>query len=443
MNIQIERLILEDMVEILNKHELVAIAKNVKPQIPGFSPPNFGRAPLLILKKETKAKLFRLKNPSLFLKKWVEDQIDKYRDQTPKDFVINIQLDRKLTPAQQLVLYGLLFPEEYEKHREQILNNIAEKRFLFKDIMEEAPSALDHLQVLTKSGLDQEIEWLDKLISNTTLQEEKNGDDPQSIGLKEYWQTHGFPSLYAGDYLTLYHMYRKEIMSWNSAEQHAILKLAFLDLLHQHVSAHNELQTINSETEALKERTRQLEERLEEKNKLLKEKELKQNELEKALANQKKELEEKHTAYQKLSLKYHEAQQQLESLQTQLEKAQADLEKFNPVHHMQPSSYLLDQPDIKLLTTVNDPDFHLYINPDSVVEFNSAQELLQFIEKHVQQLTGQYVFINSDGLTSKEQFEIELNLKLYPISWKFVSGGIRGIVNSMIYYMEGDMKYEA
>lgn len=441
MDVKVARMLIDDLLDFLTNDEYIALAKILKVQVPGFSIRYIGNAPIPILKKPVRTKLQKLSNPAKFLIKWNGEHLDSYQDLSKEEFILKMSLKNEFTPAKKVVLFGILYPNDYPDQRKKISDNISEGRDPFDGILDNPPSMKDHLNFLAESEKELGTQFLNRVVQSIVSQDRMEKDNKQR--LEDYLQKHGIPPLYEGHYLRLMNLYQEEYKTLSISEKHPFLNLAFLDLLHYTNTMQDELAKLKLERNNFSGKIEHLEQRCEEQKKQLIKERMNRNELERSLAENEKKRNEMQKRYKTQLGEIEKARQSLEqnnaSLTQELNRLQ---EEFRTQAEKQPSHYLLDQPEIKILTIIDDLELHYYIDPQQIYERRNVEELIHMIEEHGEEWESYCLFINSDGISTKDQFRVENVLRPYSLRWKFVSGGTASIIRAITYYMEGDQKYE-
>ena len=143
---------------------------------------------------------------------------------------------------------------------------------------------------------------------------------------------------------------------------------------------------------------------------------------------------------QKKQMNKMRAEYELEIERQRMEKTEQEkqMQIAETLNERAPDPIVLEKEDIILASKVHEPIFQQFLSHERVLLFSSIDDLEKLLADE-----GRELFINSDGLTTKEMFRIENMLEESGKRFRYVGQGPVHVLRQIIYYLEGELRYEA
>lgn len=302
---------------------------------------------------------------------------------------------------------GLLYPEMFNEYRDKIQHNIADKRHPLEDLGTKILVFKRQLQVKALAWEEPLTKEAYRLLIKDTVVKEVAVDG----SLKDWIQKKSSVEIGEIAYLASTHM--DEINKWTEGEKAVFSQMAFHDsqkvLWKMMGDLKKEKTELDQEDKSKERRLKKLEKQLTEKD-----------EVETVAKRHHSETNKKQQA-------------EIESLLQQLsskEQVAATQIKDQPM--------LVTETDFVLVTRFNPQDYASMLPINQIVFIQHVEDLLNV------QLNSdvKYIFIHSDGFSSKEHFYLEEIIESYEKPFKLVSGCVAAVMRQLIFYIEGAMMNE-
>lgn len=429
-------LIQEELSQVFNKQDFIRILTLTNGRVPGFTKSNLHKVPDSLLKKYANQQLNKISNTELFLKDYVKFSKEKFSDTSLNEFIMELNMDLKMTEAEKIILFFLNYPKQFESKRKIIKENIKEKKPAFHNLINHSLEEQLEFIEKTKTNLSDyfpsiwryhpNIKSLNDHVLNKSLEENVNA-------LRSYHED--------GFYLKAYEESIQDWSKWDDKTQNKFFRLVIHDAIsfcHFIIQEFESLQSTMQELEAnYEQETNKI-------NSLYNEKIKDLESLEKANTDLKIRLNELEGKYNELKeeKKLHEKENQqtkekLENKKIELEKM---LEKQTTILDKKETKHLLfEDENIHLFTQVQNNIFDSYFTEKQITYFTNIQEVDKLLTKLDKNLV---FFISIDGISTKESFYLEQPFKDKNMIYKIVSGGPIKIIREIIFYLEGELRYE-
>jgi hypothetical protein len=418
--------------ELMEKNEVIGIAKGIKVTIPGFTPKNFKNAPIGIIKKNTQKKVIKADGGERFIKAFLSPFEDDFEKLSPQEFNMKIKMNESISTAQAFALVVKYYPDLYQKYNQIIKQNTKDKIDLFDGIIEEKITLAQQLNVIVHtSDLKETLNaWVESNKAFIDL-DKINGYSNLEEGFVECNKKKE-----AGYYVALLNKYYEEWNSYNEEEKQLLLKLAFHDSIHYNDRL---FEFSNKILDTKDEQILSLEQ---EKSNLEKQGEKYQysnQELVNEVSNLKQKLEE-------ITKENNRFETQIKKLEKEVEKNSHDYEKLKIEKGKleklrdQVNETIFEKDNFILLSKSKNSLFTSQLKEEQFIQFKSIAELIKIIKNYISK--GKVLFINEEGLSTKDQFLIENEIKNNNISFKWLSGDTKSIIRKIAFYLEGDKRYE-
>jgi hypothetical protein len=411
---------LEMLYQLFNENEIRKIAQVIQPQIQGFSAKNSVKAPIAMLRKKTIEKLKQNKNIYTWMTKWYESAAAKEKDAKIdfEEFCHKSKMGDTVTVAEAVALAGILFPDVFNEHKDKILENIDGKKHPLEDLGTKKLAPKRQLQVKALAWEDSSAKEGFRLLLESTL--DIKVELPKS--LKDWIQEKNSVDIGEIAYLATTRM--DEINKWTEGEKAVFLQMAFHD---SQKVVWKMIDDLIKEKQQLENEDKAKERRLKKLEKLNAERE----EIETALKRQISELEKKiadaESHYEKT---FTELQMEIDNLGQQ----QTSHEQVATARSLD-DSMLVTESDFMLITSFPQEELISMLPTNQIMTIQQPQDL------HGLELGADinYIFVHSDGFSSKEQFQLDEIIEAYGLPYRSVSGNSAAITRQLIYYLEGAM----
>lgn len=453
-DIVLERSVLTLLCKLFDKNEYLSIAKRAKPKIPGFTPKKFSNVPFTLLKNHTSKKLLKISNLDGFFNDFLEFELTRYSNLVLQDFIVKADME-SLSPAKKLALFFVLFQEQYKEHKPTIEENIANQSDPFDSLFSFKPTLAQKLGIMFESVQDATRKLLTEVASMSDDVTKDNLDrffgDAEGETLKEILLEKNVEADQFGLFNRMLVDFNDEINEWNDNEKATFFQLVLYETAILNKLLHTAgVEGIESHDEERNE--------LEKKNK----KAFEQFQKEKDVVDQKLNTEIQHKKELEKELKLRdgtndELNQTIKKLQTELKIVSSEkdeiiminkqLNRVNKESEAEKNDTYMGlfekESRFCLITLIDDPMYHLFLKQGEgqflyVNTINDAIEALHKGDLYKHKI----IYINTDGLTTKDQFMLENELSSIGAAYRFVSDGPLHIIKKIIYYLEGDMRYE-
>lgn len=429
--------------EFLDDKGYIYIIVDTKGTISGFSKRNYHKVPKPILRNNAKKRLWKLKDAHEFLESYVGDKKQDYQDLSLNDFVTKTNMCEKIKPGEKLALFYLLYPDIFYEKEAIIGQNIEKGLPPLHGIVElSLETKLQSISSLIRSQLSDELIGF---ISNHPMPEETvlTSTNSQWEILKDLLMSQPLPNPGNGHYIDMYQHSMEELADWSNSELVAFIELLMLDItcLSNKTSEEKQRELQNLEIACQKERRRS-------------EKYKKQiQETERKLTVIKAELNDAKSNYKNLTKKYQNQSEHNKELIEQnkrnvktIAEIKVQNEQLTKKHEQMVQNQkniiepkLFDSEVIYLLSKVKNDCFTKYFTKEQVVYISDPLKLLE----EIQTLNKQAIyFINHDGMTTKETFQLDMLLQKNELIYRAVNGGPKEIIRKIIYYLESELRYE-
>lgn len=410
------------------KEDYVQIVKKLKVVIPGFSVRNYHKVDERILKTIAFNQLKKIKNPKKFLEDYVKDVKDIFSSESLDMFMAEVNLSDNLSSGKQLTLLYLYFPDEFEKKRMAIEDNILNERSPLEGIFE--VSFADKVEVLTNN----EFKILQEKLTEFLKYKLPLIND---ISINDIIQKNQLPMIGSGVMLHSWLQDQKELYQGNYDKEDvfAYQKLLIFDILFLYSK-------LLDEFEEKKKQVFDLEQSLErERNENTINLEVQNNKINELREEVKTLLDEKIKLVEKMKnsdkrikeledeiLDYMENLESMERKMIAL-KSKADMSKFK---------YFFSDESFLFISKVESELFNILFTEDQLFYMRDLEHLKEKIKNNNQKIH----FINNVGISSKETFNIDEIYKDTNIIHRFINGQPEKVIRKIIYELEGVLRYE-
>lgn len=416
----------DNLFDYLDLDGYLLIIKMTNGKIPGFTAKNYHKVPEPIAKNVAKKLLKKMKNAKNFLKQYTKEMHATYKDLLFEDFIMKANLDQKLTDGKKLAFLYLNYPDEFEAEGDTIKQNLEQGNPVFQHVIQ--PSLYTKLKALTNRKRSTEKV---KKLANISI------DEAPEHSLVDILKQETLP--YPGNsyYMKLYATHQEEWNALDHEERAVLYQLVIEDLI-----MHDEKKLVASEaTEAA------LREKLEKQGKQLELKKEQVDEMKEKLYDREGELKQ-------IKGEYKTSQQELEAQKKSYDELEANRVRLEDNYvQLQESYEELKEKTIELSKNplFADLEFYMFMKENSAfTQFFSGEQMINFkdvtdlkdILEHRQIDRETIYFINMDGISTRESFQLEKLLKEKAIEYRIVSGGSSSIVRKIIHYLEGELRHE-
>ncbi|WP_053217014.1 hypothetical protein [Virgibacillus senegalensis] len=424
------------LIDLFNKEDYLRIVKITNGKIAGFSKKNFHKVPEGLLKNVARKQIQKIKNITKFLNTFIEHRKD-YFNLEVREFVVKIE-GSELTEVEKLILFYVNYPEIYKQNMELIEYNIKEKKPCLHRIYK--LSVTEKLEIffnINKEKLQENLNYV-----NFHNEENKSLKNIKISSLREYLISESLPLLGEGFYLNMYKSFEEEWRSWEEKDQISFINLGIHDAIAYYYSLLKQLEELKKQKKSYEEK-KKIE--VKELNSLLSDKSEELKEVKDRNRQKEDDINELLNEHIKLSEEYEEYKRGYKNIESELsvtknllnsyKKEQIEIE--NKIQNS--TSFLFENEKIYLFTKVRDSTFANYLEERQIIYFNKNTdlgEILANIEK------DEVCFINFDGVSTKDSFQLERPFKEKNIIYRTVSGGAINIVRKIVYYLEGELHNE-
>ena len=260
--------------------------------------------------------------------------------------------------------------------------------------------------------------------------------------LKEKLNNETLPTPNKGYYLSVFEYFLNERENWEDSEKTAFLQLVIGDLMsliEKKVNTVMKLEEKNHERLQLIENSNKqadtissLEKEVRQYKDEIDDLELKINLLLQQSEEQKKEitrLGEKNDTYRK----------KIQIHQSNYVKLQEKYNEQKKVENKLKEIYFFQKEKLYFISKIKSDEFSLFFTDDQLIYLHDNVDLNEMIKKKDDDAI---YFINVDGVSTRESFKLEKPLKENGCIYRVVSGGVVNIIRKIIYYLEGEFRYE-
>ena len=343
-------------------------------------------------------------------------------------FMAEVNLSDNLSSGKQLTLLYLYFPDEFEKKRMAIEDNILNERSPLEGIFE--VSFADKVEVLTNN----EFKILQEKLTEFLKYKLPLIND---ISINDIIQKNQLPMIGSGVMLHSWLQDQKELYQGNYDKEDvfAYQKLLIFDILFLYSK-------LLDEFEEKKKQVFDLEQSLErERNENTINLEVQNNKINELREEVKTLLDEKIKLVEKMKnsdkrikeledeiLDYMENLESMERKMIAL-KSKADMSKFK---------YFFSDESFLFISKVESELFNILFTEDQLFYMRDLEHLKEKIKNNNQKIH----FINNVGISSKETFNIDEIYKDTNIIHRFINGQPEKVIRKIIYELEGVLRYE-
>ncbi|MGN1400105.1 MAG: hypothetical protein ACI4XL_01235 [Bacillus sp. (in: firmicutes)] len=420
LDAQLGKEVLKDMLAVFTKEEFVLVAKNTSMEIRGFSERKLASAPAKFLERQVRQGLERMKSAHIFLEAFVSDCKDRFQSGSLNELLIHLKMDDQLTEAAKLCVLAVQYPDCYRDYHHKIRENIDRGLNPLTGLGESNLPLAEKMEVVSQMELAVYLEDLQSVLERHPYRQEIEEYFTRSAPPLRDLFSEKLPKPLEGYYLKALREHGQEVAGWNGVEGRLVMFLALQDALHLAVSSVEELQVRTAEFKKARDLLRQEADSAAES---LKQKRGQQKETAKRLVDAEKKVRNMKQEVLAVKVAKQEKEEELKQVIRLLQEEQ----------HRCPG--LLGDEPITFLTRRVDDEFLMYFAKEQVLEYRMVEDL-QLIE------STRKVFINSEDIPTKEMFLLERQLESLGITYRFVSGGAKEIARQIVYYLEGELRYE-
>jgi molecular chaperone GrpE (heat shock protein) len=135
----------------------------------------------------------------------------------------------------------------------------------------------------------------------------------------------------------------------------------------------------------------------------------------------------------------------LKAAETTIANAQAKFDKLSAELEAERAKVveklILDE-RVRLVGTVSRLELALYMPAEQITVAKTVTSLKTAMEKVRKQTSGLLWFVDLEGLTTKESFEVEQWMKKNQLAYRVVSGSTVEVIQRILVDIQGDMQYE-
>lgn len=418
--LDIQQHVKKDFLAHVSKEELAEIAKTFELEVPGFSKKKLKNAPYIRLKPVISKFLDSLTELKQFFKGYTGSAYEEMEDYDYDTFLLEASLNENMSNTQKLVLLAILFPEQYEQNREQIVANIKNGNEAFLGLQEFSLKDILDVHIKKNESHFQQLlnQFLDHYVRHESL------STPFEFNT---FFSNEYEDLDQGQVLQVLNEIDLDESPLSTEERLAFHQLALNELMHISIEQINtqqkdvqEAQDGQQEAEAKVERLSKRKETLSQSIRE-KEKELKQ-------------LKQDHQA------EVNKLTKQKDQIADELSKIRATHQKTLEDHAADTFDVIDDQDEFMFITPDHPDNFSKFI-PDKMIYTYSTNR--SFAEQFKSLPDHKLIFIDTKHVTSKEQMKIQRFLNQKSAPYKFVSGSPEKVFRKIIFYLEGDTTYDS
>lgn len=423
--------------DYLGKEGYVLLIAYTGGNIPGFSRKNSFRAPESLLKNIARKRLWKVNNAIKYLNMYVGKLTSKYNELSLNEFFYQVNSDEKISKGQRFALFFMCYFEEYMAKKDLIERNIKTNKPPLNQIV--TVSLSDQMKAIYSSEKSRLLKDITEILETKQDKNYPNIEIPNNKTLRDILKDASLSNLNDGNYLKLFIHFNDELEEWGLDESSDFMKIVLLDFINlykRHKGNHTKkIKKVNEELKSKQKRIDEIIDQTSQEIKQFKTKTSKmgekKDELLKITKTQQKTIN--HLTSERDKYKHDLQSEQLQN--TQMMKQVRTLEKQS----IKSDPTLLDGEKIYLFTKVKNKLFNHYFTNEQIVYFNNIDEIQAKILSCSQEAI---YFINFDGIPTKESFRIESSFQDKKLTYRIVSNGIKNIVRSIIYYLEGELRHE-
>ncbi|MDC3426350.1 hypothetical protein NC797_17940 [Aquibacillus sp. 3ASR75-11] len=404
---------LEDWFDLLNDQELLYVAKMVKPSIPGFSIKNFSKVPPKLLMKNTKKKVQSIGNPDEFFKQLVSDTVaEEFKGLEILELITKMNMNESFTPSQKLALLITSYPSYYAAHESFIKVEVKNSRDPIKGLGNNEYSLLEQMEAMIhvrKDDFAGEVEFIFENDLQFDKMEEIAPDRYETI--RDYLNDKGLPIPNKGMFLQLLKVYNEdEFTGWSDPEKIAFYKLVVQDIVAIHKTLYEFIDVLDDEKDdqisALKDRIAIYDQDLITINNLYQEQMKQVKETEKEIAKLQKD---KAQLEQQIKQMKGEHAHEVKKLNKNMKEAAEEMARMKEDRIEIDAIKLFKGESICLLSQPDHRTIPLFLEDDQYIYFSNRVEFQKIVNQ--EHLQGKILFVNTDGLSTKDTFFCEKELK--------------------------------
>jgi hypothetical protein len=396
--------------------EILLIATRAKLNVPGFSNKALRAVPKTILRRQTVEQMNVHPKFKNLLSDFYASTLKSVFVRTDIESFFSIEELSTISYSCKLSVMLLHFNRFFNENSDKIISNIEGGKSLLEELVERPESSQDT-----------------DILFNTTLHSISQNWIKNNVGL--YNKSYGPFS--SGDINVLFDDFSKpgypttllleqpaiaEILE--SDKSRSLLQQALIEIMQltielkiEATSNAKKLEELSKSTESISSRHEQLQD---EKKKL--DEEIKSLKLD--AKSKERELRAAHSNCEKNELKINKLSSELEA-----ERAKV-VEKL-----------ILDE-RVRVVGTVARPELALYMPAEQITVAKTVTSLKTAMEKVRKQTSGLLWFVDLEGLTTKESFEVEQWMKKNQLAYRVVSGSTVEVIQRILVDIQGDMQYE-
>ncbi|MDY0407658.1 hypothetical protein ACFFIS_06790 [Virgibacillus soli] len=426
----------------LEKEGYIKIIFYTNGKIPGFTR-NVLKAPLPLVKGTAKKRLWKVNDAIHFLGIYVKGLLEKYKELSKAEFFTQIEMDENVSNGQKFTLFFIIHFEEYMRKKEEIRQNIIAGLPPFQNLVNVTLS--DKLKAHSTIYQKEIKSKIDKIFDSFYEDSVKMKKKPNQT-LKEVLENEALPKPIEGYYLKAFYQFLDELKGWNVEELGSLKSLVIFDLINiinrrqteffdsvgvlkkdfqlEVNKVNNRLVKTVKETHKKEEKIKKLEE---EKNELVDN----NNSLRKEIEQSQRTIREVRLEREKYIELMHKKQSNIKELKNQLNMVTSAKDRIY--------KKLFESENICLFTKVRDDSLLHYFTQEQIIYFKDTADLKNNITPRIQ---SKICFLNLDGIMIRDSFKLEEQFQQKGIIYRIVSGGVNKNIRSIVYYLEGELRYE-
>nr|PZN03441.1 MAG: hypothetical protein DIU66_07480 [Bacillota bacterium] len=432
MNKSTYHVLIDTLFQLFTDEEMVRLAQQIKPVVPGFSTKNYSRVPKPLLRAKLIEKI-RKEKPDKWLANLVRKWTAKYEGKEPKVFCWSIKLDAQLSRAEKVALFAYLYPEIYSSYHNVILSNVQQGCEPLEGLFSEPSSAQEKMEII-KSFLLQGVDsnklliMLKKKLEGVYDRLRDVEDDLQSVMLSDIsWEP--------GVFLYLYLKRFSQWKTWSDPGKALFCELCLYDALHLLNSVSDKIHELEREFE---EKYKLMREELEERTRALEASKTAIEEYKEAINQWKEkaqEWERKEVDYRALIEQWERAYHDLQLAQNELRQHVEELAASRQQQSDCISRSLLAEDPIVLITLQNNELYEAFLTPSQYWVLTSSDDLLSRLDPVV--MNDKIVFVVIDGFETERLLKAQMWFQRHGIRYRFVGSDPKKVIKKIISFVGG------
>lgn len=423
-NIMYDIEFIDNVIDLMNRREIEFTLNSIKYKIPGFS--SYKNIPDALLYRHIKKAFQSIKNIQIFYSNLIKSNEKNFSKETKEELIIGLDSKKDMPSFIKLVLITYYYPEMYTKNKEELIKVLKNKDKLSQKISLIDTSELlnTKVNIVTKESLNKIRKLFEVVVdeeNKKSIDEVEIKDNYKKIFIRESLEILQKIYLQKNEYLQIATLETEnnqlnialllinELLTYTekklSEKKETIKELQKINRMQK-----KELHFLNSEKEKIEERFFELEQKYEKLNESNK----KKIEL---LNNQKiHEINKKEDEIQQLT-------REKEILMKEIEENIGVMQKLQLINE-----------NVNFYLFKENKAIEVIFGKDKISYVNTIEDLLNNIVK----MENRTIFIETNNISTKEQFNIENKLKKNNIRYLFLSQDTSRIIRSAITYLEGE-----